>query len=1046
MLVSLIAAFCCCCCYRDRCCCCCKKLYKAFELPESIITENPVFNLPDPEVQFKLAAVKEQLAAERAELLLEQTRTKELLAEWSRLSGKLSGGNGQNKASNRKTVYNKPPPTADETAANRQTRFTPAAGAAGNGQPFSFINNHRTFPEDGDNGVGYKIMDNGRAVAGTSQPGSEIVRVSESEYLGAIAQGTPMLAGKHFWEWEVLAFGAEGEEEWSFGVCRPTARTNMSAKESSGNFQSDDNTWLCSQEGGNWAVNCSSCAGEGIASKFQKRLTVGDKVGLLLDLDIGGTLTVHLNGHAAGTIAEGLSGPLLPCICTFNAPASFRLESGLPVPVTAAEAAFAADVAAAADADKAAADKAAAGAARVLLVVKSGCAGVNGHYTIDQGTPVCEGAPSYKRGGGANGGGSSLYLHSAGYWLLNAAGGKYMNRTRSKTVPLTGWTSCSAEGVSPMATIRMIGADEAAEIAAAAAAAAAAKTAAEDSSSGESTTARSRKVSLVAEADRPLGFKLQPPANSSATVTIKKVDAGSEADKKGVHVGDAVTHINGTPLVGETMAAVGQLVASGGTVELTLASSDGNSSGSAGTSVVTVTKVAGTKLGLNIGPNSSGKPGIEITKVTPGSPAAGKLTVGDVIVEINGVDIKAGVTAAKPVIMKDATLAFTIIGNNKVGAVKATGGADRATAAVVRREADPADEAEAEPHQPKSRRKDIKLDRSGGKALGVKLMRNPASGAGVAVKSVDVGGQADGKLQSGDVLSHINGTDVVKAGMAQVKDLITSGDSCTFSVMVPEGAAEQPQQQAETEETEENSLPPQLAFASKLAGANASLEPGADADLGSALAVSGFDNSSNIDHRGMNGLYASVKPGVYNKRIEPYWSLWWSDAKSKWFFSRESSVGDAMSGVAEASAGAFTDSFPTIWLVSGAESSTSSSPKWTESTAIKIKETENTLVKSGFLIKSPPSGVGKGWWQLRALLRPSAPPALPNPFPHPPFTFLCRPNALVGHIDGGGSKHPLSGQHTVLQSCWLHADVRSIMTLYAVRLEEQVLLAVSWLG
>lgn len=46
----------------------------------------------------------------------------------------------------------------------------------------------------------------------------------------------------------------------------------------------------------------------------------------------------------------------------------------------------------------------------------------------------------------------------------------------------------------------------------------------------------------------------------------------------------------------------------------------------------------------------------------------------------------------------------------------------------------------------------------------------------------------------------------------------------------------------------------------------------------------------------------------------------------------------------------------------------------------------------------------------------------------------------------GGSKHLLSGQHTVLQSCWLYTDVRSIITLFAVRLEEQVLLAISWLG
>jgi hypothetical protein len=120
----------------------------------------------------------------------------------------------------------------------------------------------------------------------------------------------------------------------------------------------------------------------------------------------------------------------------------------------------------------------------------------------------------------------------------------------------------------------------------------------------------------------------------------------------------------------------------------------------------------------------------------------------------------------------------------------------------------------------------------------------------------------------------------------------------------------------------------------------------------SALQVKGFSSFSGTDHSSMNGLYASVKPGVFNKRIEPFWCLWYSDRKQKWYFAME--PGQPERAVAECS-GASVDSVPTgEWTVRGTDA-------WKGTTDVQVVETENTLVKSGMLIKSPPLGVGKGW-------------------------------------------------------------------------------------
>jgi C-terminal processing protease CtpA/Prc len=55
----------------------------------------------------------------------------------------------------------------------------------------------------------------------------------------------------------------------------------------------------------------------------------------------------------------------------------------------------------------------------------------------------------------------------------------------------------------------------------------------------------------------------------------------------------------------------------------------------------------------------------------------------------------------------------------------------------------------------------VTLSLANGKALGLKLKKNPDTGKGPAVKSIDPGGQAEatGKVREGDIITHINGTD-----------------------------------------------------------------------------------------------------------------------------------------------------------------------------------------------------------------------------------------------------------------------------------------------
>ena len=133
----------------------------------------------------------------------------------------------------------------------------------------------------------------------------------------------PMAAGRHYWEIQRVVHG-DSNGTFSFGVCRPGINVAW-------NIHDDPGTWLTNHwDGGSWTLCCSSCKGTGCTDK--RDMADDERVGLLLDLDNGGTLTLYRNNIPCGTIAVGLVGPLLPCISLYCTNTSMRIHGNLEPP------------------------------------------------------------------------------------------------------------------------------------------------------------------------------------------------------------------------------------------------------------------------------------------------------------------------------------------------------------------------------------------------------------------------------------------------------------------------------------------------------------------------------------------------------------------------------------------------------------------------------------------------------------------------------------------------------------------------------------------
>eukprot|EP00729_Bicosta_minor_P006327 gene6327-biopygen25913 len=163
-----------------------------------------------------------------------------------------------------------------------------------------------------------------------SEGGAVATKFKHQTWTGAIADGagcTPMTSGVNYWELEVVNVGSDSGY-LCFGVCRPGIDLNDGK-----NFHWRDDTWMMVQYNGPyWGLKCSTCAGTGMTLDPKPKLPAGSRIGLLLDLDNGGTLTMYLEGKPCGTIAEGLVGPLLPCISSYYKDKVVKIHGGLAPP------------------------------------------------------------------------------------------------------------------------------------------------------------------------------------------------------------------------------------------------------------------------------------------------------------------------------------------------------------------------------------------------------------------------------------------------------------------------------------------------------------------------------------------------------------------------------------------------------------------------------------------------------------------------------------------------------------------------------------------
>ena len=200
--------------------------------------------------------------------------------------------------------------------------------------------------ENGDDDDGNYMMRFRSMAAGeyTISEGGTVATKVKAGYRGAICDGQStegggapdyynsdaIEEGKHHVQFEVATDSGYGAGGWCFGVCRPGIDLNDAASQ---DFYNRDDTWMMYQNNApQWWLECNSNKGNIDTDSIDRKLNAGDRVGLLLDLDNGGTLTLYLDGEPCGTIAEGLAGPLHWCITSFSPGMAVRIHAGLGIP------------------------------------------------------------------------------------------------------------------------------------------------------------------------------------------------------------------------------------------------------------------------------------------------------------------------------------------------------------------------------------------------------------------------------------------------------------------------------------------------------------------------------------------------------------------------------------------------------------------------------------------------------------------------------------------------------------------------------------------
>ena len=75
-----------------------------------------------------------------------------------------------------------------------------------------------------------------------------------------------------------------------------------------------------------------------------------------------------------------------------------------------------------------------------------------------------------------------------------------------------------------------------------------------------------------------------------------------------------------------------------------------------------------------------------------------------------------------------------------------------------------------------------------GQTLGMQLKPGSANGRGLSVHAVTAGSQADatGSVYAGDVVTHVNGIDVVAMPIGEITALLKSSPTCTLRLVTPD--------------------------------------------------------------------------------------------------------------------------------------------------------------------------------------------------------------------------------------------------------------------
>jgi S1-C subfamily serine protease/Ca2+-binding EF-hand superfamily protein len=191
-----------------------------------------------------------------------------------------------------------------------------------------------------------------------------------------------------------------------------------------------------------------------------------------------------------------------------------------------------------------------------------------------------------------------------------------------------------------------------------------------------------------------------------------------------------------------------------------------------------MTKPMGFKLKAD---PATGK-GVAVKALVPGgqAEAAGVFVPGTIITHFNGIDVtdfedlKKVITLVTP----GAPLILTIQGDAPAPSASPAAEAETESANAI-------ESAMQFMNSQKEDESAMKITLDLSKPMGVKLMHNPATKMGVAVKAVVGGGQAEdtGAFQIGTIITHLNGTDVQEfTDLRQVAQLVKSGESLELTL------------------------------------------------------------------------------------------------------------------------------------------------------------------------------------------------------------------------------------------------------------------------